>query len=121
MTEPLPLDTILAEFTEDYEAWVLQSHKDGRYLVVPDSRFPGRQPIRFFMSKLDADRFLSVVLAANPALSQWELLPVQVKLLAALRGIASDKTPGHADSFVVHSPNEVFDFIQGRVRSPETD
>jgi hypothetical protein len=34
-----------------------------------------------------------------------------VKLLQALRSIAADKTPGHADSFVVHSPNEVFEFL----------
>ena len=116
MTQPLPLDTVLAEFTEDYQAWVLQSRKNGLYLVVPDDRFPGRQPVRFFMSKLDADRFLERVLEVTPTLSSARLRPVQVKLLTALRSIAADKTPGHADSFVVHSPNEIFEFTQSRLQ-----
>jgi hypothetical protein len=71
---------------------------------VPDDRFPGRYPIRFFMSKLDAERFLSAVLGANPGLSSQEIVPVQVRLWAALRSIAADKTAGHADSFVVQFP-----------------
>lgn len=115
MTEPLPLDTVLSEFTEDSTAWVLQSKKGGRYLVVPDNRYPGRRPIRFVMSKLDAERLLSAVLGVNPGLASQSITPVEVKLLAALRNIAADKTPGNADSFVVHSPNEIFEFMRNRM------
>lgn len=111
MTQPLPLDTVLGEFSEQSEAWVLQSKRKGTYLTIPDDRFPGRRPVRFFMSRADADRMLSEVLKVNPSLTGEQITPVSVKLLQALRSIAADKTPGHADSFVVHSPNEVFEFL----------
>jgi len=114
MTQPLPLDAVLSEFSETSEAWVLQSQRQGTYLIVPDNRFPGRRPVRFFMSREDAERLLVQVLQAKPALADAQITPVRVKLLAALRSIAVDKTPGHADSFVVHSPNEVFEFLMDR-------
>lgn len=114
MTQPLPLDTVLAEFSETSEAWVLQSKRQGTYLIVPDERFPGRRPVRFFMSREDAERLLAQVLKAKPSLTAEQIRPVRTKLLAALRAIAADKTPGHADSFVVHSPNEVFEFLNER-------
>jgi hypothetical protein len=110
MTQPLPLDTILGEFSEQSDAWVLQSRRQGTFLVIPDNRFPERRPVRFFMSKADADRMLAEVLKAKPSLASERITPVSVKLLQALRDIAADKTPGHADSFVVYSPNEVFEF-----------
>jgi hypothetical protein len=67
--------------------------------------------VRFFMSREDADRMLAEVLKVNPSLVGEQIAPASVKLLQALRSIAADKTPGHADSFVVHSPNEVFEFL----------
>ncbi|MGH8284707.1 MAG: hypothetical protein ACRETT_02955, partial [Steroidobacteraceae bacterium] len=106
MMQPLPLDTVLSEFSEQSEAWVLQSKRKGTYLTIPDNRFPGRRPVRFFMSREDADRMLAEVLKVNPSLTGERITPVSVKLLQALRSIAADKTPGHADSFVIHSPNE---------------
>jgi hypothetical protein len=112
MTQPLPLDTVMSEFSEDSEAWVLQSKRRGTYLTIPDDRFPGRHPVRFFLSREDAQRLLTEVLKVNPALAGEQITPVSVKLLKALRSLAADKTPGHADSFVVHSPNEVFEFLQ---------
>lgn len=111
MTQPLPLDTVLSEFSETSQAWVLQSKRKDTYLIVPDNRFPGRRPVRFFMSREDADRLLAEVLKLNPTLTSEQIAPVSVHLLQALRSIAADKTPGHADSFVVHSPNEVFEFL----------
>lgn len=114
MTEPLPLDTVLSEFSEESVAWVVQG-RNGRYLVIPDPRYPGRRPLRFFMSEEDADRVLAEVLKANPGLIAQQVTPRSVKLLAALRGIAADRTPGNADSFVVHSPNEVYEFGSTRV------
>jgi hypothetical protein len=109
VTEPLSLDTILNEFTEESTAWVLQA-RNGQYLVVPDPRHPGRRPVRFFMSRADAERVLANALRANPALVAHQLSPSSVKLLTSLRGIAADQTPGNADSFVIHSPNEIHEF-----------
>lgn len=111
MMQPLPLDTVLSEFSETSQAWVLQSKHKGTYLTIPDHRYPGRRPVRFFMSREDADRMLAAVLKVNPSLVGEQITPVSVKLLQALRSIAADKAPGHADSFVVHSPNEVFEFL----------
>jgi hypothetical protein len=104
MIQPLSLDVVLEEFSEEYKAWVIQG-KSGQYLVIPDNRFPGRRPIRFFMSELDASRVVDAVLQAKPQLAGQNLVPVEVRLLEALRGVAADKNPSHADSFVVHSPN----------------
>ena len=59
-----------------------------------------------FLSGEDAQRLLAEVLNANPALADEQITPVSVKLLKALRSLAADKTPGHADSFVMHAPNE---------------
>lgn len=111
MTQPLPLDTVLGEFSEQSEAWVLRSKRRDTYLTIPDNRFPGRRPVRFFMSRTDAERMLAAVLEVNPSLAGEQIAPVSVKLLQALRSIAADKTPGNADSFVVHSPNEVYEFL----------
>ena len=117
MTKPLSLDVIEGEFSEEYEAWVIRG-KNGRFLVIPDNRFPGRRPIRFFMSELDATRVLKAVLDVNPALARQKLTPVKVRLLDSVRGIAKDTDPDRADSFVVHSPNEVHEFLNGP--EPET-
>lgn len=112
MSKPLPLDTLVGEFSEDYKAWVIQSKKTGQYLVIPDDRFPGRKPIRFFMSEADASRVIDVVVDARPALKQFGLQPVQVLFQESLRKIAADKRSDYADSFVVHSPNEVYEFVR---------
>lgn len=87
MTQPLPLDTVLSEFSENSEAWVLQSKRGGKYLTIPDNRYTGRRPVRFFMSRLDADRMLTEVLKVNPSLAAESIAPVSVKLLQALRSI----------------------------------
>ncbi len=110
MIQPLSLDVILEEFSEDYKAWAIQG-KNGKYLVIPDDRYPGRRPIRFFMSKLDASRVVDAVLQVKPELRAQKLVAIEVNLRQALRGVAADDDPSHADSFVVHSPNEVFEFV----------
>lgn len=114
--EPLSLDTVLSEFSEDSEAWVIQSKKNEKYLTIPDNRYPGRKPIRFFLSKLDAERVLAEVLKVNPSLTTQQLESINVKMLQALRSLSTDKTPGHADSFVIHSPNEVYEFIHNKLQ-----
>jgi hypothetical protein len=115
MTKPLELDTILSELDDNAQAWVLQDRDSGKYLIIPDSRFPGRKPVRFFMRREDAEGLLAEVLGANPSLRGKDIYPTRVALVPALRGIASDTNPNNADSFVVHSPNEVYEFLRDRV------
>lgn len=114
MTTPLPLDVILGEFSEDAEAWVLQDEQSKQYLIIPDKRFPGKHPVRFFLKKEDAQDVLLEVLAEAEHLKDKDIFPVKVNLHRALRSIASDKTPGNANGFVVHSPNEVYEFVRER-------
>lgn len=108
---------IEGEFSEDYMAWAIRA-KSGDYLVIPDDRFPSRHPIRFFMSEGDARRVIEAVLDAKPELRKAELMPVNLPLRDSLRRIASDKDTNHADSFVVHSPNEVYEFVMSLKGGP---
>lgn len=112
MTDPLSLETIVAEFSDDSEAWVLRDTKSKKYVTIPHPRYPGRNPIHFFLSKADAERVLTEILDVNWPLKNRDIFPVSVKLLKAIRIIAADKTAGNADGFVVHPPNEVFEFIR---------
>jgi len=114
MTEPIPLEVLEQEFDDDKEAWVLRDTRSQKYVIVPDDRFPGRRPIRFFLRKGDAEALLTAIREENAALRGRRISAVKVKLLPAARRIAADKNPDHADSFVVHSPNEVFDFVRRR-------
>ncbi|MFI5366370.1 MAG: hypothetical protein ACHQ4J_12185 [Candidatus Binatia bacterium] len=114
MTGPLPLETILSEFDEDYEAWVLQDRESAKYVVIPDDRFPGRRPIRFFMRREDAESVRQELLEQNISLRDRDIYPVKVPLRQALRSIAADTTPGNVDAFVFHSPNEVYEWVRNR-------
>jgi hypothetical protein len=111
-TAPMSLDVILSEFSEEDDAWVLQDLASNKYIVLPDSRYPGRHPIRFFMTELDAKDLLDQILKVNEKLKGKNIVPVKVKLKTALRGIAAGDQRGMADSYVVHSPNEVYEFIR---------
>jgi hypothetical protein len=114
MTLPLKLEDILSEFSEDADAWVLRDRASGKYVIIPDPRFPGRKPIRFFMRREDAMDLLQELNEENPALRDKELYPSKVKLLESIRQISSDTNPANADAFVVHSPNEVYEYIRDR-------
>lgn len=114
MAEPLSLETITSEFTDGYDAWVLQDAKSKQYVVIPHPRYPGRKPIHFFMSQQDAAQVLQELLDVNTRLAKQHIVPVKVKLLQACRSIASGGQAAAADSFVVHPPNEVFEFIRER-------
>jgi hypothetical protein len=112
MTDPLSLETILAEFNDNSEAWVLQDRRTKKFVTIPHPKYPGRNPIHFFLSKDDAERVLTEILDVNWPLKNREIFAVSVKLVKAVRNIAADKTSGNADGFVVHPPNEVFEFIR---------
>ena len=112
MTKPLPLDLILSEFNENSEAWVLQDKKSKKYVTIPHHKYPGRITVHFFLSKNDAEIMLTEILDVNSGMKSHDIFPISVKLQKAIRGIAADKTIGNADSFAVHSPNEVFEYIR---------
>jgi len=111
MTKPLSLETILGKLSDDDETWVLYDELSGKYVIIPDDRFPGRRPIRFFHSRQDAESVLREVLKVNSMLRQARISPVKVETKKAVASIAMDRTPDHADAFVIHSPNEVFEFV----------
>ena len=80
MTQPLPLDTVLSKFSEQSDAWVLRSKRKGTYLTIPDNRFPGRRPVRFFISRADAERMLAAVLEVNPSLASEQIAPISTQI-----------------------------------------
>lgn len=114
MTNPLPLDVLESEFDDQKEAWVLRDVTSKLYVVVPDDRYPGRRPVRFFLRREDADAMLRELKTANKKLAKRKIEAIKVKLLPSLRSIAADTNPANADAFVVHSPNEVFEFVRDR-------
>jgi hypothetical protein len=79
--------------------------------LIHDIRCVG--PSAFFIKRKDAESLLSTVLGLSEQLRDEDIIPMKVKLKPAIFGIASDKNPDHADSFVVHSSNEVFEYIWG--------
>ncbi|MGZ8194683.1 MAG: hypothetical protein ACXWTH_03555 [Methylosarcina sp.] len=84
MTDPLSLETILAEFNKEAEAWVLQDEKSKKYVTIPHPKYPGRNPIHFFLSKNDAELVLIEILDVNQRLRNIDIFPVKVKLLQAV-------------------------------------
>src|SRR5947208_3333598 len=116
MTEPISLEVLEREFDDDKEVWVLRDTRSRKYVIVPDNRFPGRRPIRFFLRKEDANALLTAIREENATFRGRRIDAVKVKLLPSARQIAAAKNPDHADSFVVHSPNEVFEFVRTRAR-----
>lgn len=62
MAEPLSLEVIQTEFSEDSEAWVLRDRKSGKYLIIPHPNYPNRKPIHFFsikkLRKMSLPKFL---------------------------------------------------------------
>jgi hypothetical protein len=112
MTDPLALETILSEFSDNAEAWVLKEASSEQYVSIPHRRYLGRRPLHFFMSRADAEAVLTEILDVNPGLQGRDIFPEKVKLLQAVRAIAAKPVPGGIDGFVVHPPNEVFEFIR---------
>lgn len=111
MTEPLSLETLLTEFAETDTAWVLRDARSGKYVMIPHDRYPGRVILHFFMSRDDAVTILNMIVeTGNKTIAAAPIIPVKVNLHEALHGIASDNTLGNADAFVVHPPNEVFEY-----------
>ncbi len=109
LTQPISIDTILAEFSESDSAWVIMDVASGARLNVPAPNYPGTEVVRFFLSQNDADKFLSEVLQAAPHLREAILVAVPVPLIRTAKAIAAQRVSGKNVGFVVHSPNEVFE------------
>jgi hypothetical protein len=110
MIQPQSFNVIPDGHSETSRVWAIQG-KSGKYMAIPDHRFPGRRPARFFTSQVGAERVMNTVLELKPALEKQKLVVVEVDLLAAVRKINADKTPPLADSFVVNNPDEVFELV----------
>ena len=110
MIQPQSFHVILGAYSETLNVWAIQG-KSGKYLAIPDYRFPGRKPIRFFASQVGAGRVLKTILELRPVLEKQNLEVVEVGLLAALRKVKADKTPPLADSFVINDADDVFELV----------
>jgi hypothetical protein len=110
MIQPQSLDVLLGEYSEQHPVWAIRAWS-GKFLVLPDQRFPGRRPVRFFTSEYDATRVRDAYLEAKPLMFKQRFEIVEVLLLDALRRVKADKTPPIADSFVINSPDEVYPVI----------
>ncbi len=109
-TDPFALETMLGEFDDKYEAWVLRDSRSGLYVTIPHSRYPGKTIVHFFMSFENALAVLDAIAkTGNAKIAAAPIIPVKVNLHEAMQAIAATETPGYADGFVVHSPNEVFE------------
>lgn len=115
MKEPYTLEMILSEFDEKTIAWVLQEKTSGLYVTIPHPKYPGKNPMHFFLSEADAQSVLVELMEENEKLRDKEIFPVRVLLIHALKGIASGAyNPGNVDGFVVHSPNEVYEYVRDK-------
>jgi hypothetical protein len=110
MVKPQSLNILLGEYSEAYQVWAIQA-RSGRYFSIPDPRFPGRLPIRFFTSEYDATRVMETVLEVKPALEARRFEVVEVHLLHAVRQAKVDKTFPIADSFFINTHDEVYPLI----------
>lgn len=109
MTQPIDIDTILAEFSETDGAWVILDVVSGARLNVPAPNYAGVEVIRLFLSRNDAEHFLAEVLNAAPQLKEAVLVAIPVPLIRTAKAIAAQRKGGAKIGFVVHSPNEVFE------------
>src|SRR5258708_29107696 len=114
MIEPMSNAAILAEFKEIDKVWVLKDVDSGKYVIIPHPKYPDRVIIHFFPNSDQAENVLKEIQKVSPKLRNRNIVSEEVKLLEACRRIAVDKTPGNADSFVVHPYNEVWEFLDDR-------
>jgi len=110
MIQPQSLDVLLGEYSEQHLVWAIRAWS-GKFLAIPDQRFPGRRPVRFFTSDYDAMRVRDAGLEAKPLMFKQRFEVVEVLLLDALRKVKADKTPPIADSFVINTHDEVYAVI----------
>jgi hypothetical protein len=119
MIQPQSLDVLLGEYSELHRVWAIRAWS-GKFLSLPDQRFPGRRPVRFFTNEYDAMRVRDAVLDAKPMMFKYKFEIVEVPLLDALRKVKADTTPPIADSFVLNTHDEVYPLISQLKPKPIT-
>ena len=102
--KPLNIDAVLSEFDLDKQGFIIVNRSLGSVVTIPDNRYPGRRPVRVFLSRSDCEKVIERLKEAKPLASEFSLEAFPVPLIIAVRLIAD------ADAFVIHGPNEVFDF-----------
>lgn len=110
MTNSLSIQTILENFDQKSEMWILVNSNNFpyQYLTVPQR--DRRIFYRFFMKKEDAQNFLQEVLDVNENLKNQDIFPMKVNLFHTASLILMTGNP----YFSVHSPNEAIEFIQDK-------
>ena len=110
MTNALSIETILSEFDENTKAWLLTDTTvfPYKYLFVPSE--DGRAFYRFFLRREDAEDVLTEILDVNENLENKRILPTEVNLLHTASLILMMPN----SLFSIHSPNEVYNYVQER-------
>jgi hypothetical protein len=117
MIKPQSLNVLLGEYSEGHQVWAIEA-RSGRYLSIPDPRFPGKLPIRFFTTEYDAMRVMETLLEVKPSLEAQRFEVVEVHLLHAVRKAKAEKTFPIADSFVINTHAEVYPIIDQLKQKP---
>jgi hypothetical protein len=111
MTEPLSLETLLSEFGSSETVWALRDARSGRYVTIPHQKYPGRLILHFFMSRDDAETLLKrIIETGNKPIAAAPIAPVKVNLHEIASRSRLRHNSGNAAGFVVHPPNEVFEY-----------
>ena len=101
---PLEVDAIL-ELGLDKTAFIAVNYETMAVIPVPQQGDKTRI-VRFFLSRHDCEGFISKLKEDNVDGLKADLRPFEVPLIVSLH-LAEG-----ADTFTVHSPNEVFDFLK---------
>jgi hypothetical protein len=108
----LDIQTVLAEFGDKDQGWIIVGPGD-RELHWPHANYPGTAVVPIFMSKIDADTLIEQIPSDAPAKRQaLRAKEVRIREFAAI--ISQRKDAGENIGFVVHPPNEVFEFSKPR-------
>ncbi len=112
MIKPYSSNTIQVEFSDTTVAWILVDTTTELSVTTPHEKYPGKSIIHIFMSENDAKEFLIEVIDQSKMLSDREIYPYEVQLLKFISGIEGNKdNKWYADGYAVHSPNEVYEWI----------
>jgi hypothetical protein len=101
----------LNDFNDEDQAWMIRDAISGARLNIPDKQYPGTEVVRLFLSEVDAKTVIEKTKAAGSTrIGNSVLVAVQVPLLMTIREIVDLRKAGTDIGFVVHSPNEVYEF-----------
>jgi hypothetical protein len=83
----------------------------GARLNFPDDKYRGTETVRLFLSEGDARMVIERTKnAGSPKIRNAVLVAVPVPPLETIRGIAAKCNSGENIGYVIHGPNEVYNF-----------